>query len=235
MLDFCYRRTYSDGEFPETAASFLDRMTVDDVQKALEAPLAILSNSEDPEWSAECLWCGDSDSEDGGGACEGGDSDGGDSDGGEYLPCTCDIHNPLNFNMDIPCVYGKPLFDVPLGPSQPPYEISLFANFKVYIAAKDLQIPSLQLLARERFAHSLRSHWSRFAELPLLIEQIYMQTDRNDPLRTLICRIVAADYDIEYEMAFKTEIRELMTRNGEFATEVLETGLRMKKEWADME
>lgn len=218
MLDFCYRHTYSDGEYPESVASFLTKMTAEDVRGALESPIVVVSDVEDPEWTADCIECGGSEEEED------------DDDDDEYFPYTCDINGPLEFDWEL-VDEEEPVED----PSQPPYEISLFANFKVYIAAKELQIPSLQLLARERFAHSLRSHWARFADLPLLIEQIYLRTDRGDPLRALICRIVAADYDIEYEMTFKAEIRELMTRNGEFATEVLETGLRMKSEWADIE
>lgn len=224
VLDFCYRRTYSDGEFPETVTSFLTRMTADDVRDALEAPLVAVSDVEDPEWTATCLECDDSEGDDG---------------GDEYLPYTCDINSSLDFDLE-PIDDEGPLVNV-LSESrvvedlpQPPYEISLLANFKVYIAAKELQIPSLQLLARERFAQSVQTHWVRFADFPALIEQVYLRTDESDPLRALICRIVAASYDNEYEMAFKAEIRELMARNGEFATDVLDTALRLRSEWADM-
>lgn len=81
----------------------------------------------------------------------------------------------------------------------------------------------------------MRSHWARFSDLPALIEQVYLRTDNGDDLRALICQIVAAGYDNEYGMAFKGEIREIMVRNGEFATDVLDTALGLRREWSDME
>lgn len=54
ILDFCYRRTYLDGEYPEIAAHFLTSMTAEDVLDALEEPLVVMSDVEDPEWTADC-------------------------------------------------------------------------------------------------------------------------------------------------------------------------------------
>lgn len=202
VLCFCYVRAYHDGEFPGIVAHFLTSMTDKDVLEALEAPFAVLSDVGDPEWVAESTECdGSKDTE---------------QEQDEYLPPSCDVHCPLEYNSDSS---GDEIdsVEIPLEPLQPPYEISLFANFKVYIAAKQLQIPALQLVARERFANSLRAHWARFAELPTLIEQVYSRTDKGDPLRALICQIVAAAYDSDFYMASKAEIRELMSKNGEFA------------------
>lgn len=218
VLYFCYRRTYSDGEFPTTVPPFLTSMTSNDVHDALEAPLAVLSDVEDPEWVAEST------------ECDG--SKGIEQEQDEYLPSSCDIHCALEYDSDS-SEDEMPSAEIPSEPQQPPYKISLFANFKVYIAAKELQIPALQLVARERFAHSLRAHWARFADLPALIELVYAKTDESDPLRALICQVAAARYDSKFDMASKANIRELMTKNGEFAAEVLDATLRLRDGWTD--
>lgn len=193
-------------------------MTLKDVHEALEAPLLVLSDVEDPEWVAEST------------ESEGTEETGQEQD--EYLPSKCDIHCALEY-VSYPLKDEMLSVDITSEPQQPPYEISLFANFKVYIAAKELQIPALQLVARERFAHSLRAHWARFADLPALIELVYARTDESDPLRALICQLAAAGYDSKFDMASKAEIRELMTKNGEFAAEVLDATLRLRSGWTD--
>lgn len=218
LMSFCYRRTYNDGEFPFTVAPFLTGMTANDVRESLEAPLLVLSDVEDPEWVAE--------------STERDGSKDTKQEQDEYLPSSCDIHCALEY-ASYPLKDDVLSVDVPSEPQQPPYEISLFANFNLYIAAKELQIPALQLVARERFVHSLRAHWARFADLPALIEQVFSRTDGSDPLRGLICQIVGAVYDSEFDMAFKAEIRELMTKNGEFAAELLDATLRLRSGWTD--
>lgn len=226
VLDFCYRRTYSDGEYPETVAPFLTSMTAEDVRDALDAPPVVARDVEDPKWIGYCHECDNA---------EDGDDD---DDDDEYLYDPCDVHCPLDLDIE-PVDDEGPLVDVPSESeaqdewSLPPYEIGLFANLDLYVAAKELQIPALQLLARDRFTHSVRTHWARFDDFPALIEQVYWRTDESDPLRALISQIVAADYGNEYNMSFKAKIRELMARNGELATDVLDTALWLRREWAD--
>lgn len=225
VLDFCYRRTYSDGEYPEIAAPFLLSMTADDVRNALVAPLAVMSDVADPECRADCTQCE---------ASEDSQDDGADEQD-ENLRDLCEIHSPSDDDLE-PLNDEESLISEPAerhGPVKPPYTISLFTNFDVYIAAKELQIPALQLLARQRFSQTLRSYWARIAYLPDLIEHVYLRTDDGDALRALLCQIVAARYDSEYYMDFKAKIREVMVRNGEFAADVLDTALRLRCEWAD--
>lgn len=230
ILDFCYHRTYSDDEYPETVAPFLLSMTAADVRHALEAPLAALSHVVDPEWTGRCTRREESK----------GKEDEGVEDQEDYLPDRCENHDSSDDDFepldDEDSLVNLPVEEQgPATPPQPPYTISLFANFEVYIAAKELQIPALQLLARERFAHTLRTHWDRFAHLDLLIEEVCLRTNHDDPLRALVCQIVAAEYDIGQRLDFKVKIREVMARNGGFATDVLDMVLRLKNEWADIE
>lgn len=252
VLDFCYRRTYSDGEYPETVAPCLARMTVSEISDVLETPLAIVSDVRGLEGCLECNVPDDTEEE----QCalreeerpdkaqnanqtpeeppntreeqNTAEEQGQVEDADEYMPCSCDIHFNLHDDRGtFPRMPGR------MALQQPPYAISLFANFKVYIAAKELQIPALQLVARERFAHSLQTHWHRFADFPALIELVYSLTDESDPLRMLVCQVVAASYDSKFEMAFGDEIRGLMGRNGQFAAEVLDTTLRLRNGWTD--
>lgn len=234
-------------------------MTAEDVCNALEAPLAVASDEDRSEWKGLCSRGenpGDTldneshqredKAEDALGRRNGGTKDIQDEEGqDEYLPDRCEVDYPTddeppdddsessddeNSHVNVP-------FD-PQGTAEiptPPYEISLFANFDVYIAAKDLQIPALQLLARQRFAHTFRSHWSRFTHLTALIDDVYLRTDKSDSLRPLICQIVASIYDSKFEEDLKAKIRELMERNGEFAADVPEMVCRLKSAWADME
>lgn len=230
ILDFCYRRTYSDGEYPETVAPFLLSMTADDVRHALEAPLAVVNDGVDLEWTGHCTQREEPKGEE---VEEIEDQD-------EYLPDCCENYDSSDDDFepldDEDSLVGVPAErQGPATPPRPPYTISLFANFEVYIAAKELHIPALQLLARERFAHTLRAHWNRFVYLNSLIEEVYLRTNHDDPLRALICRIVAAGYDGRYGMGFKYRVRRLMLKNGEFATDVLDTVLQLKSEWGDME
>jgi hypothetical protein len=254
ILDFCYRRTYSDGEYPETVAPFLTRMSAMDVRDALESSIAVASDVVDPEWWEESRTWEDS---------EDGDQEQDYEEQGceenqqrpawiqdtiaehhqvkgedEYVQYSCEIHCPLDFDSvsskdQVAPIDKPPRMQSPCRLLQPPYTISLLANFRVYIAAKELRIPALQLVARERFAHSFQAHWSRFEDLPKLIEQVYLETEESDPLRAFICQIVAAGYDSEFEMDFKVEIRELMAKNGEFAAEVLDATIRLKRVWTD--
>ncbi|KAG6355926.1 hypothetical protein INS49_015310 [Diaporthe citri] len=205
-------------------------MTVDDVRHALEAPLAVVSDVVDPEWTGHCTQREKS---------EGKENEGvGDQD--EYLPDRCEDHDSSDDDFE-PLDDEDSLVNLPVerqGPAtspQAPYTISLFANFEVYIAAKELQIPALQLLARERFAHTLRAHWDRFVHLDSLIEEVYLRTRHDDPLRALTCHIVAAEYDRGQKLDFKVKVREVVARNGEFATDVLDAVLRLQSEWVDME
>ncbi|KAK7727947.1 BTB/POZ domain-containing protein 19 [Diaporthe eres] len=228
ILDFCYRRTYSDGEYPETVAPFLLSMTAADVRRALEAPLAVVNDVVDLESTGHCTQREEPKEDE-----EVEDQDEYLSDNCENYDSSDDDFEPLD---DEDSLVGVPVErQDPATPARPPYTISLFANFEVYIAAKELQIPALQLLARERFTHTLRAHWDRFAHLDSLIEVVYLRTNHDDPLRALICRIVAAGYDGKYGMVLKDRVRRFMLRNGEFATDVLDTVLRLKREWADME
>lgn len=259
VLDFCYRRTYSDGEYPEAVPSFPLNMTAADVCNALEAPLAVASDEDRSEWKGLCSRCENSGDtvdeetyqreekiEDAVERTYGGTKDIQDEEGqDEYLPDRCEI----DYSTDDESPDGdsdssddeKTHVNIPFDPQgtaeipYPPYEISLFANFDVYIAAKDLQIPALQLLARQRFAHTFRSHWSRFTHLTALIDDVYLRTDESDTLRALICRILASMYDSEYGKDSKAKIRELMTRNGEFAADMVDLVFRLQSEWADME
>jgi hypothetical protein len=236
-------------------------MTAAAVRDALESPLAVASDVVDPGWWAESVTWDDyegpeeeqdyeeqQDPEEGHqGPAEDQDSDeeqdpdveqDSDEDMDEYVPYSCDIHCPLAFDSDSSNDEVSSV-DIPTRPQspmnlpQPPYAISLFANFRVYVAAKELQIPALLLVARNRFVHSFQAHWARFADLPGLIEQVYSWTDEGDPLRALICQIVAAGYDSKFEMDFRTEIRELMVKNGEFSAEVLDATLRLRRGWTD--
>lgn len=242
VLSFCYRRTYNDGEFPFTVAPFLISMTADDVHDALKTPLAVASDVQDRALCLECEAPND--------AKEQQQQD-------EYVPPSGDAQCPVEYDYEssddddyesesedwnIP---SEP--QNPTGIPEPPYTISLLANFKVYVAAQELQIPALQLVARERFAHSLRAHWGRFADFPALVDLVYSRTDESDPLRALICQVVAVGYECKTkrnsknemianaEVAFRDEIRELMTKNGEFAAEVLDATLRVKSDWEDMQ
>lgn len=232
VLDFCYRLTYSDGEFPEAVAPFLLQMTEVDVRDALKEPLAVASSKEGWRWKTLCTHCDDSERDKDDGVAQEEAEDG-------YLPDRCEIDcssggNSESSDDDIPPVNTQSESKSPTTPPQPPYPISLFINLKVYNAAKELQIPALQLLARERFAHSLRCYWARLSDLPGLIQQIYVRTDNGDPLRSLICQIVAAEYGNGRRMDFKVKVREAMAGNGEFATDVLDAVLRLGEEWADM-
>ncbi|KAJ0115567.1 hypothetical protein J7T55_010390 [Diaporthe amygdali] len=231
VLDFCYRRTYSDGEYPDNTAPFPLTMTAGDVNDALEKPLVVLNDIEDTEWMGLDPQCEVFDE-------EGQDGREDEEDNG-YLPSPCEIDHPCD---DVESLDEEELpANMPSDSQgeeetpQPPYAISLFANFNVYIAAKELQIPALQLLARLRFTHSLRSHWARFADLPTLIEQVYLRTDSSEPLRALISQMVAAEYGTGYSVASEDGIRALMARNGEFARDVLDTTLRLRRRWADSE
>lgn len=249
VLDFCYRRTYSDGEYPEAVAPFFLQMTADDVCDALKAPLAILSGEESRGWTALCSQCDNSEKEESEGEIEeegegeteeGGEGETEEEGEDEYLPDRCEIDcssadESESSDNETPPVNTQSESKSPTTPPQPPYPISLFINLKVYNAAKELQIPALQLLARERFAHSLRSHWARFSDLPTLIEQVYLRTDSSDHLRSLICQIVAAEYQRGQRVDFKVKVRELMIRNGEFAADVLDAVLRLGADWADMD
>ncbi|POS73150.1 hypothetical protein DHEL01_v208459 [Diaporthe helianthi] len=225
VLDFCYHRTYYDGEFPVTVAPFLMSMTLNDVHAALEAPLAVLSDVEDPEWVAGCTECDAPESSE-------------ENQDDEYIPYSCNIHCPLDYDSDS-SEDGLSSVDIPSRPRspmeipQPPYRISLGLNFEMYVAAKQLQIPALQLVARERFTHSFRAHWRRIWDLNTLIRHVYSETDQSDPLRGLICQMVAAGYDSELDMGFKARIRALMVENGEFAAEVLDVVLQMRNIWTD--
>lgn len=241
-MDFCYHRTYSDGEYPETAAPSIFQMTADDILVALEAPLAVASDVECPRWRGLCFQFENSE----GGKDEEENPEVVDKQAEKetrknpedrYVPKLSELDDS---DDNYHCSDDEmPLIHVPLTsqelaePQQPPYTISLFANLKVYTAAKELQIPALQLLARKRFAHTLRAHWARFEHFPALIQQVYLRTENGDHLRALICQIVAADYDERRETDFKAELRELMGSNGEFATDVLDTALQMRSEWKD--
>lgn len=257
VLDFCYRRTYSDGEYPETATVILVRQGATDIRDILETPLAVASDVQGWEGCLECDMPDETEEEqeykerwelveeerpdeaqDVIQAPEEpqnpreeqttAEEQGQVEDADEYMPCSCDIHFSLHVDHDpSPRMPGQ--MELP----QPPYAISLFANFKVYIAAKELQIPALQLVARERFAHSLQTHWHRFAEFPALIKLVYSLTDESDPIRMLVCQVVAASYDTKFGMAFGDEIRGLMAENGEFAAEVLDTTIRLRSGWTD--
>lgn len=228
VLDFCYRRTYSDGEYPEAVPSFPLNMTAEDVCDALEAPLAVASDEDSSEWKGLCSRCensGDTVDKDAVERTHGGTKDIQDDEGqDEDLPdrddesldddseSSDDEKSHVNISLD-----PQGTAEIPT-----PCEISLFANLDVYIAAKDLQIPALQLLARQRFAHTFRSHWSRFTHLTALIEDVYLRTDESDHLRPFICQIVASVYRNIHEKDFKAKIRELMKRNGEFAADVVD-------------
>lgn len=206
-------------------------MTAADVNDALKTPLVVLHDIEDTEWMGLCPRCVGSDEE---------EQDGHeDEEENGYLPSRCEIDHAFDDfesldNEELPANMPSDSHGEAESP-EPPYAISLFANFKVYVAAKELQIPALQLLARTRFTHSLRSHWARFADLSTLIEQVYLHTDSNEPLRVLISQMVAAEYGKEYSVASKDGIRAVMARNGEFARDVLDTTLRMRTKWGDSE
>lgn len=220
-------------------------MTVDDVRDALETPLALASDVGGLGQKVICTQCNGSDGEGGEGEAQGRIEDGAqekvqeeaqEEGEDEYLPDRCEIdyfsEDSSESSDDEISPPGTPLGpNIPEESPQPPYRISLFANLRVYIAAKELQIPALQLLARERFAHTVRAHWSRFKDFPALIERVYVRTEKGDHLRTLICQIVAAGYGEGRETDFKAKVREVMVGNGEFATDVLDMVLRMRSEW----
>lgn len=254
VLDFCYRRTYSDGEYPEVVPSFPLNMSAEDVYNALEAPLAVASDEDRSEWKGLCSRCektGDTvdektyhreDKVEDAVERTHGETKGTEDDDGqdEYLPDRSTDDESLDDDSESSDDEDSHV-NIPFDPQgteaipYPPYEISLFTNFDVYIAAKDLQIPALQLLARQRFARTFRSHWSRFTDLTALIEDVYLRTDESDHLRPFICQIVASMYGSIFDKDFKAKIREFMKRNGEFAADIADMLVRLKSEWADME
>lgn len=207
-------------------------MTADDIREALKTPLAVASVEEGRGWRALCTQCDDSEREkDEREAQEEGED--------EYLPDRCEIDyssgdDSESSDNEIPPVNTPSESESQTTPPQPPYRTSLFINLKVYDAAKELQIPALELLARERLAHSLRSHWARILDLEILIQSVYLRTDKDDHLRSLMCRIVAAEYSRGRRKDFKVQMREVMAEDGEFATDVLDAVIRLGDEWADM-
>lgn len=217
LLDFCYRRTYSDGEYVEGVAPLLTSMTINDVHDALRAPFDALSYMDDPRLRGICT------------QCEYFTEEGDEGDSQEEWE---DGTLPDRSSSDGYCDSSDD--EVSPGVPRSPHGVSLLVNFKVYIAAKELQIPALELVAQNRFAHTLRSHYAGFGDLPSLIEEVYLRTDSSDHLRALICQTVAAEYNKEDEVILKAEMREVMARNGEVATDVLDAVLRLRSEEEDM-
>lgn len=232
VLEWSYCRSYDDGEYPPGVPSWLASMTVAQAEEALEVVPGSIDDTEDLEWTAKaadgvpCFLAADEDQD---GELEDDEDDG---YSGDYIPYYHDIECPLEYDsgsdIDDDCLIATITLsredkdkDSGTEDLQPPYDISLLTNLRVYLLAQELEMPVLQLLARERFVHTATCHWHRFEGLSDLLDELYKRTEEADPVRTFMCRLVAASYRTA-EDPLRTLLRNIMEKNGTFARDVLD-------------
>ena len=91
-------------------------------------------------------------------------------------------------------------------------------------------VPSLRLLARERFYRAAEPCFLTEATFPDIVDEIYSRTPETDvALREIVCRLTAQGITSEPE--FRERMDDVMRKHGDFAVGVLNYSLVLEKDW----
>lgn len=119
--------------------------------------------------------------------------------------------SPTNRPPDVPTDDSKGYFSKSRG---------LLTHTRVYIMAHIYDVPSLRLLARDRFYRAAENCYSTNDAFAEAVDEVYSRTPETDvAMREIMCRITAQG--ILYATGFKAKIEPTMRKHGDFAVGVL--------------
>lgn len=94
-----------------------------------------------------------------------------------------------------------------------------FLPLRLYIMADKFDVPSLKLLARDRFYRAAELSWFDHPSFPAAVDEVYTCTAPNDPtLREIVCRLVGCNIHSQEQ---RSRLDEVMRKHGDFAVGVL--------------
>ena len=117
-------------------------------------------------------------------------------------------------------------------PGQPEIEDQakkdLFLALHLYVMANKYEVPTLQLLARNRFYRAAESTWKEAEWFPDVVDEIYSTIPATDVrLREIVCRLVGAGIHDDHQ---RIRMGPVMAKHGDFALGVLNYLVEKDKE-----
>lgn len=106
----------------------------------------------------------------------------------------------------------------------------LLTHTRVYIMAHIYDVPSLRLLARERFYRAAERGYLTDDAFMEAVDEIYSKTPETDvAMREIMCRLTANG--IKWVEGFNGRIEPIMRKHGDFAVGVLNYVLKSDSHW----
>jgi len=117
-------------------------------------------------------------------------------------------------------------------PEQPEVEEKakkdLFLALHLYVMANKYEVPTLQLLARNRFYRAAELTWKEAEWFPDVVDEIYSTIPATDVrLREIVCRLVGAGIHDDHQ---RMRMGPVMAKHGDFALGVLNYLVEKDKE-----
>lgn len=99
-------------------------------------------------------------------------------------------------------------------------DAELLIHLRVYIMAHVYDVPSLRLLARDRFYRAAEMCYATSEGFPDAVDELYEKVVEGDiALREIVCRLTASRYVTDEK--FKERIEPVMRKRGDFAVGVI--------------
>jgi hypothetical protein len=104
----------------------------------------------------------------------------------------------------------------------------LFLPLRLYIMADRYDVPSLRLLARDRFYRAAEASWKVADCFPSVVDELYSYTpDSNVAMREIVCRLVANSLE---EDETRKRMEPVMRKHGDFAVGVMNWNILYTRE-----
>ncbi|KAL2150556.1 hypothetical protein VTH82DRAFT_7119 [Thermothelomyces myriococcoides] len=91
----------------------------------------------------------------------------------------------------------------------------LFLSLRVYVMADKFGVPTLKLLARDRFYRAAELSWTKCERFPEVVDELYTTTPETDvAMREIVCRLVGFNIMDDEQRA---RMEPVMRKHGDFA------------------
>ena len=101
---------------------------------------------------------------------------------------------------------------------------ALFTHLRVYAMADRYDVPALRMLARTRFKSEALIEYYKSPKWPSVVDELFSTTRENDDfIRQVPSKLTSA---MMYDIAFKTLMRPVMQKHGDFAIRVMDSLLQ---------
>ncbi|PNP61266.1 hypothetical protein FNYG_13952 [Fusarium nygamai] len=96
---------------------------------------------------------------------------------------------------------------------------------RLYVLADKYDVPTLRLLARDRFYRAVELVWEEAECFPDVVDELYQTTAPTDTaMREIVCRLVAA---VIHVPRVRDKMRSVMIKHGDFAVVVMEYSIHL--------